>query len=105
MEDVYKMETIQRYNNICGFKTMHPLVAYVESNENNCKFIPGTVQEYIAVRLFSYAKRQLSSPVLSVKDVTASQGFLYPQHFVRFFKKHSGMTPECVPPSTILMNI
>ncbi len=63
MEDVYKIETIQRYNNICGFKTMHPLVAYVESSENNSKFIPGTVQEYIAVHLFSYAKRQLSSPI------------------------------------------
>ncbi len=53
-----------------------------------------TAQEYIAVRLFSYAKRQLASPELSVKEVAASLGFLYPQHFVRFFKKHSGMTPS-----------
>ncbi len=53
-----------------------------------------TAQEYIAVRLFSYAKRLLASPELSVKEVAASLGFLYPQHFVRFFKKHSGMTPS-----------
>lgn len=53
-----------------------------------------TAQEYIAVRLFSYAKRQLASPELSVKEVAASLGFLYSQHFVRFFKKHSGMTPS-----------
>lgn len=53
-----------------------------------------TAQEYIAVRLFSYAKRQLASPELSVKEVAASLGFFYPQHFVRFFKKHSGMTPS-----------
>lgn len=53
-----------------------------------------TAQEYIALRLFSYAKRQLASPELSVKEVAASLGFLYPQHFVRFFKKHSGMTPS-----------
>ena len=53
-----------------------------------------TAQEYIAVRLFSYAKRQLASPELSVKEVAASLGFLYPQHFVRFFKKHSGMPPS-----------
>ena len=53
-----------------------------------------TAQEYIAVRLFNYAKRQLASPELSVKEVAASLGFLYPQHFVRFFKKHSGMTPS-----------
>lgn len=53
-----------------------------------------TAQEYIAVRLFSYAKRLLASPEPSVKEVAASLGFLYPQHFVRFFKKHSGMTPS-----------
>lgn len=49
-----------------------------------------TAQEYIAVRLFSYAKRQLASPELSVKEVAASLGFLYPQHFVRFFKSTQG---------------
>lgn len=41
MEEIYKIETIEQYNNMCGFKTMHPLVAYVEFNESNSKFIPG----------------------------------------------------------------
>lgn len=41
MEEIYKIETIEQYNNMYGFKTMHPLVAYVEFNESNSKFIPG----------------------------------------------------------------
>ena len=27
MEEIYKIETIEQYNNMYGFKTMHPLVA------------------------------------------------------------------------------
>ena len=53
-----------------------------------------TAQEYISLRLFNYAKSQLASPELSIKEVAASLGFLYPQHFVRFFKKHAGITPS-----------
>lgn len=41
MEEIYKIETIEQYNNMYGFKTMHPLVAYVEFNESNSKFVPG----------------------------------------------------------------
>ena len=29
MEEIYKIETIEQYNNMYGFKTMHPLVGYV----------------------------------------------------------------------------
>lgn len=40
MEEIYKIETIEQYDNMYGFKTMHPLVAYVEFNESNSKFVP-----------------------------------------------------------------
>ncbi|HAY18256.1 MAG TPA: AraC family transcriptional regulator, partial [Rikenellaceae bacterium] len=41
MDEIYRIETIEQYNNMYGFKTMHPLVAYVEFDESNSKLIPG----------------------------------------------------------------
>ena len=52
-----------------------------------------SAQEYIALRLFEYAKRQLQSPELTIKEVAMQTGFQHPQHFVRFFKRHAGITP------------
>ena len=41
MADIARIETIEEYNNLRGFKTMHPLVAYVEFDGTHGKFIPG----------------------------------------------------------------
>lgn len=53
-----------------------------------------TAQEFIADRLLARAKELLSSDVLSVSQVGYRLGFDYPQHFVRFFKRHTGKTPS-----------
>ncbi len=52
-----------------------------------------TAQEYIALRLYEYAKRQLRNSSLTIKEIAVQTGFQHPQHFVRFFKKHAGVTP------------
>lgn len=52
-----------------------------------------TAQEHIALHLFEYAKRQLRRPDLTIKQVALQTGFQHPQHFMRFFKRHAGITP------------
>lgn len=52
-----------------------------------------TAREYISLRLFDYAKKQLATTDMSVKQIAALLGFKHSPHFVRFFKKHSGTTP------------
>ena len=52
-----------------------------------------SAQEFIAQRLVQYAERQLQDEQLSVKEIALQAGFRHPQHFVRFFKKHTSLTP------------
>ena len=40
------------------------------------------------------AKEQLMNPQKNITQVGMSLGFQYPQHFVRFFKRMTGMTPS-----------
>ncbi|MGM9838057.1 MAG: helix-turn-helix domain-containing protein [Paludibacteraceae bacterium] len=53
-----------------------------------------SAQEYIALRLYEHAKRQLAESELTIKEIALQTGFRHPQHFVRFFKKHAGVTPS-----------
>lgn len=80
-----------------------PTVAYFA---DKCCFSPGyfgelvkaetgrTAQDFIADHMVAYAKRQLDDIQLSVSQVASSLGFEYPQHFVRFFKRKTGLTPK-----------
>jgi len=53
-----------------------------------------TAQEFIASHLLLAAKELLNSPMLTITQVGENLGFEYPQHFVRFFKRHTGKTPS-----------
>lgn len=53
-----------------------------------------TAQDFIAHHILSHAKELLSDLSLSVSQVGAQLGFEYPQHFIRFFKRHTGKTPS-----------
>ena len=53
-----------------------------------------TAQDFIAKHLLVTAKELLNSPTLTVTQVGEHLGFEYPQHFVRFFKRHAGKTPS-----------
>ena len=53
-----------------------------------------TAQEYIQLKMLAVAKTSLLDPVLNTKQIAERLGFQYPQHFIRFFKKHTGLTPR-----------
>ena len=53
-----------------------------------------TAKDFIADHLLSTAKQLLNDPALSISQVGLRLGFDYPQHFVRFFKAHTGQTPS-----------
>lgn len=52
-----------------------------------------TAQEFIQLKMINYAKNSLLDPRLSTKQIAELLGFQYSQHFIRFFKKQTGMTP------------
>lgn len=52
-----------------------------------------TAKEFISEHILAEAKQLLNDSTLSISQVSQSLGFEYPQHFVRFFKAHTGSTP------------
>lgn len=53
-----------------------------------------TAKDFINDRLLAAAKEYLNDARLAVNRIGEMLGFEYPQHFVRFFKQHTGMTPN-----------
>lgn len=53
-----------------------------------------TARDFINDRILSAAKKLLSDETLSISQLSRKLGFEYPQHFVRFFKTHTGATPS-----------
>lgn len=53
-----------------------------------------TAKDFITDRLIRTAKQLLADDTLSITEVSNRLGFEYPQHFVRFFKAHTGKTPS-----------
>ena len=53
-----------------------------------------TAKDIIADRLLAHAKQLLNDATLPITMISERMGFDYPQHFVRFFKSHTGKTPS-----------
>lgn len=53
-----------------------------------------TAKDFINDRLLAAAKEQLNDESLSINQIAERLGFEYPQHFVRFFKQRTGITPK-----------
>lgn len=53
-----------------------------------------TAKDFINERLLTTAKEYLNNNLLTVSQISDRLGFGYPQHFVRFFKQHTGQTPN-----------
>ena len=51
-------------------------------------------KDIIADRLLSHAKQLLNDDKLTITIISNRLGFDYPQHFVHFFKTHTGKTPS-----------
>ena len=53
-----------------------------------------TAKDIIADHVLAYAKQLLNDETLTITMLSNRLGFEYPQHFVRFFKSHTGKTPS-----------
>ena len=53
-----------------------------------------TAKEIISEHLLTHAKQLLNDESLTIAMISNRIGFDYPQHFVRFFKSHTGKTPS-----------
>ena len=53
-----------------------------------------TAKDIIADHVLAYAKQLLNDETLTITMISNRFGFEYPQHFVRFFKSHTGKTPS-----------
>ena len=53
-----------------------------------------TAREHIHLKIIEMAKNALLEPDASMKQIADMLGFQYPQHFLRFFKKETGLTPK-----------
>jgi AraC family transcriptional regulator, transcriptional activator of pobA len=62
---------------------------------NVCKTVVGkTLSDLINERVVLEAKRFFSYADLTISQVAAKLNFADPSYFIRFFKKHTGQTPE-----------
>ena len=53
-----------------------------------------TAMDIISDHVLAYAKQLLNDEALTITMISNRLGFEYPQHFVRFFKSHTGKTPS-----------
>ena len=53
-----------------------------------------TAKDIISDHLLAHAKQLLNEEELTITMISNRLGFDYPQHFVRFFKSHTGKTPS-----------
>lgn len=52
-----------------------------------------TAQEYIQGKIINLSKKHLLSSNCNISEIAYSLGFQYPQHFIRLFKRETGLTP------------
>lgn len=52
-----------------------------------------TAQQYIGRKVVERAKSLLANPTQSINDISDALGFSYANHFTRFFRKHTGLSP------------
>lgn len=53
-----------------------------------------SAQEYIQNKIVDFAKDKIFHSAKTVNEIAYELGFKYPQHFTRFFKQHTGQTPN-----------
>ncbi|MCI6338613.1 MAG: helix-turn-helix transcriptional regulator, partial [Prevotella sp.] len=53
-----------------------------------------TAKDIISDHLLAHAKQLMNDEALTITMISQHLGFEYPQHFVRFFKSHTGKTPS-----------
>lgn len=53
-----------------------------------------TAKEYIRNKIMEKAKSLLADPLLPINIVAARLGFNYPNHFTRFFRNATGISPS-----------
>lgn len=51
-------------------------------------------QTYIQMKIIEKAKSLLANHSISINDIASQLGFAYSNHFTRFFRNKTGMTPS-----------
>ena len=84
------------------FRREHQLGFYAEKlgmtvdrlNDHVKRATGVTAGHLIRQRLLTEAKRQLVFTTQPIQDIANGLAFSDPSHFARFFRKHTGMTPQ-----------
>ena len=65
-----------------------------EKNNSQISKCHRLAQEFIQSYLISQAIEKLTHGSMSVKEIAYDLGFEYPNHFSRFFKNQTGVSPS-----------
>ena len=87
--------TREELNNDVLVRFEHLLNEYWDSGMAKVNGLTGkTAREHIHLKIIEQAKNALFEPDMGIKQIADMLGFQYPQHFLRFFKKETGLTPK-----------
>ena len=102
--DTYRFKDFIRFKDLVAqkFNDMHNAKDYAKELNLSykylndiCKEMSGkTAKVFIDSWLVTEIKRDISQGVFSMKEITYRTGFDEPTNFIRFFKKHTEMTPK-----------
>lgn len=91
---VQLLEThISTLKSVAGYAGLLNLSAY-QLNAITKNAVGKTVSELIHEQVLLEAKRQLLATTIQVKEIAGQLGYEDVNYFIRFFRKHTGFTPE-----------
>lgn len=87
------LETNYKSQKQVSFYTKEILISEKRLNQATTKVLGKSPKEIIDYRIVLEAKRVLAHTTESVKEIGYDLGFDEPTNFIKYFKKHSGLTP------------
>lgn len=93
--DLFRLSVEKNFSNTRDAKVYASgiSISYKHLNEVCKKVVKSTAKSFIDAYVILEAKRMLVSTSLSVKEIAFAIGFGEPTNFLKYFKKHTGLTP------------